>query len=239
MLPVNPQNRPHSKKEAYALQEIISSQVKIQPLSGDPVLIAAVEATYGFGGNILYCCAVLMSFPELEEVAAVFEQGEVGWNYEPGLLYFREGPVIEATLSRLKQKPDVLIIHGHGIAHPRRCGLACHIGVTFDLPTIGCSRKLLAGRYYDLPVAKGSSRPVIIDSSGVGVAYRSRENVKPIFISPGHLTDIESSLALIKRCLRGFRQPEPLRLAHVLANKFRRSSERESKKNASSCSETT
>jgi deoxyribonuclease V len=178
---------------------------------------------------MLYACGVIMTFPELREVERVFAQGPPGFPYVPGMLYFREGPVLSQTLNNLTQTPDLIIVHGHGTAHPLRCGLASHLGVVFEVPTVGCCRRLLSGRHREVPEVKGSSQPILLGSRQVGLAYRSKDNVKPIFISPGHLCDLPTALDIIKRCLRGFRQPEPLRLAHRMANKHKRRTEKKNR----------
>jgi len=196
------------------------------PLAREPRLIAAVETVYGSGGDMLYGCGVIMTFPELREVERVFGEGPPGFPYVPGLLYFREGAIVGQVLNNFAQTPDLLIIHGHGTAHPTRCGLACQVGVVFDVPTIGCSRRLLTGHHREVPETKGSSQPIMMGSRQVGVAFRSKDNVKPIFVSPGHLCDLPGALDIVKRCLRGFRQPEPLRLAHRMANKYKRRCEK-------------
>lgn len=225
MQPVFTHSWPNSKAEAHQCQEKLAGQVKLPPLTEEPSVIVAVETTYGSGGETLYCCAAVLSFPELTEVETVFSHGPADFKYEPGLLYFREGPVITQTLSKLTATPDLLMVHGHGIAHPKRCGLASSLGVVFEIPTIGCCRKLLAGHHREVPTTKGSAQPIILNDNEVGMAYRSKTNVKPMFISPGHLCDLQSAVSLTQRCMRGFRQPEPARLAHLLAHRFKRRTE--------------
>ena len=234
MQPVYTRDWPNSKAEASLYLEEVAKQVRLLPLTAEPRQIAAVETTCGTGGKTLYCCAAVMSFPELEEIECVFSHGPTGFSYEPGLLHFREGPVIAQTLAKIVATPDLLMVHGHGIAHPQRCGSASSLGVVFDIPTVGCCRKLLAGNHREVAPTKGSAQPIILDSDEVGMAYRSKDKVKPIFVSPGHLCDLASAVSLTKRCLRGFRQPEPLRLAHLMAHKYKRRSE---KKNQATPSE--
>jgi deoxyribonuclease V len=146
--------------------------------------------------------------------------------YHPGLLFYREGPVILEALGKLESDVNVLVLPSHGLAHPRRCGLACHVGLAFDRPAVGCARKILAGEYRPVELARGSFQPIRMRGQDVGVAYRSKDNVKPIFISPGHKCDLAFSRDIIVRCLRGFRFPEPLRVAHLLANKHKRNVEK-------------
>jgi deoxyribonuclease V len=192
----------------------------------EPKLIGAVDTAYGYGGEKLYASAVVMTFPDLEEVARMSQFCEVTFPYIPGLFYFREGPAIVDALAGLSVDPDVIIVHGHGIAHERSCGLATHVGLEFDIPTIGCSRRLLTGTHRPLGDAKGSSQPIIYRRKEVGKAIRSKEKVKPLYISPGNGCDLNYCVDIVTRCLRGYRLPEPLRLAHLLANKFKRYKEK-------------
>lgn len=220
---------PETRAEAYAIQEEMAARIEPGGGGGDPGLIAAVDTAHGFGGVTLYACAVAVTFPELEEVERVFYYAPLRFPYEPGLLYFREGPVITGALSLLTCAPGLIIVHGHGLAHPRQCGVASHVGLVFDRPTIGCARRLLVGKHRPVAEAKGSYQPVTIGSREVGVAYRSRAKVKPIFISSGHLCDISQARDVVVRNLRGFRLPESLRLAHLQVNKYKRCHEKSSR----------
>ncbi len=213
---------PETRAEAYAIIEEMVTRIEPGMAGEDPNLIAAVDTAHGPGGEVLYACAVVVTFPELEEVDRAFFHAPVRFPYEPGLLYFRDGPIITGALSQLISNPDLIIVQGHGQAHPLRCGVASHVGLVFDRPTIGCARRLLAGRHRPVAPAKGSYQPITIGSKEVGVAYRSRADVKPLFISAGHRCDSAQARDIVVRCLRGFRLPEPLRLAHQLVNKQKR-----------------
>ena len=213
---------PSSRPDAYAHQEEVAARVDLYGNTIAPSLIAAVDTAYGHGGEYLFAVAVVLSFPGLEEVERSHHQAPVEFLYHPGLFYYREGPVIVGALTRLQADPDLIIINGHGVAHPRRCGMACHIGVDFDKPSIGCARKLLVGRHRPVDSARGSAQPIMYREREIGLAYRSRESVKPIFISVGHKCDLAYARDIIVGCLCGFRLPEPLRLAHLLANKHKR-----------------
>lgn len=217
---------PTSRAEAYQIVGELAPKIVFRKVAPEPKTIAAVDTAYGVGGVILYAAAVVMSFPDLVELERAFYHGETSFPYVPGLFFFREGPIMVEALSRLKSPPDVIMAAGHGMAHPRHCGLASQIGYAFNTPSVGCARKLLAGEYSHLGASKGSVQPVRLDGRNVGVAYRSKESVKPIFISPGHLCDRSSAQEIVVRCLRDYRLPEPLRLAHLLANRFRQHSER-------------
>ena len=216
---------PAYRDEAMAIVEETIPRVAIQAGAPEPKLIAAVETDYGTGGEILYGGAVVTTFPEFRfvERALYFEQ--VTFPYYPGLLFFREGQIIINALAKLQTEVDLIIVSGHGLAHPSFCGAACHVGVAFDRPTIGCARRLLAGEHRPLEDIKGSAQPINLRGREVGVAYRSKDNVKPIFISPAHKCDLTFARDIIVRCLGEYRLPEPLRLAHLEANKYRRRSE--------------
>lgn len=154
----------------------------------------------------------------VEEAVHKGKTSSIRFPYIPGFLSFREIPPLLKAFKKLTVLPDVILCDGQGIAHPRRIGLASHLGVTLGKPSIGCAKNKLCGTHNTLPFEKGSWVPLIHEGSVVGVVYRSREGVKPIYISPGHLTDIPSSIALVELCLGRYRIPEPLRRAHMLSN---------------------
>ncbi len=229
---------PQTKREAELIVSELASKVEITPVLDEPRSIAAVDTAYGKNAEIVFTSAVLVSFPEIEEIERTFQYDEVRFPYLPGLFYFREGEAMIKALSKLRNEPDLIIVHGHGVAHPAGCGMASLIGLAFDKPTIGCARKLLAGQHRPVPPGKGNYQPISIQSREVGYAYRTKDDVKPIFISPGHRCDMQQARDYIVRNLRGFRQPEPLRLAHLYANKFRRHIERKGTDESASYPET-
>ncbi|MFQ5452747.1 MAG: endonuclease V [Candidatus Zixiibacteriota bacterium] len=213
---------PENKFEAIEIQKKLAEKIQIDGNYDDIKLIAAVDTAYGKNADLIFAASVLVTFPEIEEVERTFQYEPVNFPYIPGYFYFREGHVIINTLAKLKCEPDIIIVHGHGIAHPRRCGIASLIGLAFDKPSIGCARKLLTGNLRQVSPTKGSYQPIILNSKEVGIAYRSKDNVKPIFISPGYKCNLNQSKDIIVKNLRGFRLPEPLRIAHLIANKFKR-----------------
>jgi deoxyribonuclease V len=220
---------PLTKHEAIKIQKNTRPRVNLHGDDMDPGLIAAVDTAYGFGGEYLYVAVAVLSFPNLEEVERGYYKDKVTFPYSPGLFYFREGPMIVEALSRLETDPDLIIVQGHGTAHPHLCGIACHIGVDFAKPSIGCARRLLVGDHLPVGEAKGSHQPIRLRGSEVGMAYRTKDSVKPLFISPGHLCDLQFAVKIVVQCLRGFRLPEPLRVAHLLANKYKRKMEKNSR----------
>lgn len=227
---------PKNKYEAVNIQKELAGRVDLVSNNKEPSTIAAIDTAYGFGGEKLYAAVVVVSFPGFREIERTYYVDAINFPYYPGLFFFREGPVIIEALKKIKSQPDLLIVHGHGIAHPRHIGLACHLGLCFEIPTVGCARKLLAGNHRPVAENKGNSQPILLHGKEVGCAYRSKARVKPIFISPGHKCDLPFARDIIVKCLRDYRLPEPLRLAHLFANKFKRFNEKDLKKTDSELS---
>lgn len=213
---------PGGVREACRLQRQLARMVSLSANVGEPKLVGALDSASGRNGDSLYVGITLTTFPELVIVEQTRASGPIVRSYSPDLAFFHEARVIRQALHQLQATPEILIVHGHGIMHPRRCGRACHIGVEFGIPTIGCSRRHLAGSHKPLGSEKGSVQPVFLGGRTVGLAMRTREGVKPLYVSPGHFCDLTFARDLVTRCLRGFRMPEPLRLAHLYANKYKR-----------------
>ena len=187
-------------------------------------LLTAVDTAYDSDLNVLYAAAVTMKYPELTEIEKVLARADITCPYVPSLLAFREGPVILKVLSRLKTTPDMVMFAGHGRAHPLSFGMASHLGLLLNMPSIGCARKSLGGQY-DLPGNESGQYNILtVSNIECGYVYRSRTGVNPIYISPGHKCNLEDSLKIVINCLEKYRIPQPLRLAHLYANKFRRAS---------------
>ncbi|MDQ2753160.1 MAG: endonuclease V, partial [Bacteroidota bacterium] len=141
--------------------------------------------------------------------------------YIPGLLAFREVPALSKAWENLTRKPDVLVLDGHGIAHPRRMGIATHFGIALQTPTMGCAKSLLTGKYVEPGMEAGSVSDLFHKDELIGKVLRTKKNVKPVFISPGNLITMDESLELIKQCVGKYRIPEPTRLAHLFVNELR------------------
>lgn len=191
-------------------------KVRPEPLPLDEIhRVAGVDASHK---NNLACAAVVVfDFPSLEPIEQSIVDFQLSFPYIPGLLSFREAPGMLKAIERLTQLPDVLIVDGHGQAHPRRFGLACHLGVLLDLPTIGCAKSILVGRLAPLGLKSGSTAALSLEKEVLGIGLRTRTNVKPVYLSIGHRMDLISAQQIILACSRGYRLPEPIRLAHHLA----------------------
>jgi deoxyribonuclease V len=213
---------PRSEDEAVSIQNEMRPLIAMGDAPDRVELIAGVDTAFDHIANVLYAAIVLFRYPGLEECEKVSDSADACFPYIPGLHAFREGPVILKTFQRLKTKPDLIIFAGHGIAHPRFCGMAGHLGLLLETPSIGCARRRLAGQYQDPAPQKGASSPLYLENREVGRVYRSRNNVKPIYISPGYRCSLTDAVRYVTDCLQGYRVPEPLRAAHRLANRTRR-----------------
>jgi deoxyribonuclease V len=209
-----------SPARAVALQnELRGEVVSTQAIDLDAVrLVAGVDVSVK--ENRSNAAVVVMTYPGFQPVETVLAQRPTPFPYISGLLSFREGPVLEEAFEKLRTVPDVFLFDGMGIAHPRRIGIACHMGLWLGRPTIGCGKTLLCGRYENLGEEKGSAAPLVDKGETIGVALRTRTAKNPMFISPGHLADIASAAELVLRCSPKYRLPEPIRLAHNAAGQF-------------------
>jgi len=142
--------------------------------------------------------------------------------YVPGLLSFRELPLVLTAWDRLEQKPDLVMVDGHGVAHPRGLGIASHLGLALDRPTIGCAKSILVGHHDELGPARGDRQPLIYKGRTVGYALRTKDRVNPLYIACGHRVSMETAIRWVLECDRGYRLPEPTRQAHLAANAARR-----------------
>lgn len=183
---------------------------------------AGADISCGRFSKIGYAAIVVLSYPDGEILETAQATGILDFPYIPGYLSFREWPLIEKCLAKLNIPPDVLICDGHGIAHPRRAGLASHVGVLSGLITVGCAKSRLTGEYKEPGETKGSASDLILEGSKVGEVLRTRDRVKPLFISPGHRIDFRRASRLILSLCGKYRQPEPIRAAHRLVNEMRR-----------------
>lgn len=206
--------------QAIALQKQLASEI----ISDRPVDLNSVRFVAGVDvsvkDNVSQAAIVVVSFPDLKPVETALASRPTPFPYIPGLLSFREGPVLVEAFEKLKQEPDVLIFDGMGIAHPRRIGIASHMGVWLQKSTIGCGKTLLIGKYQEPAFERGSWSELVDKGQIIGAVLRTRASVKPVYISPGHLADLPTAVELVMRCTPKFRLPEPIRLAHHTAGRF-------------------
>ncbi|MFQ5579964.1 MAG: deoxyribonuclease V [Nitrospiria bacterium] len=223
-----------SPVEAVQIQHRLRPKLILNRAPKKIKMIAGIDVSFQRGSNRLYAAIVVLGldqdnskqrsmkpspFHVDEKVTASLE---VDFPYIPGLLSFREIPVVLKAWEKLKTRPDCLICDGQGIAHPRRFGLAAHLGLIVDLPTIGCGKTRLVGLYREPGPVRGAYAPLVDRGETIGRVLRSRERVKPLFISPGHMMTQERAMEVILSCQRGYRLPEPTRLAHQFVNQGRK-----------------
>lgn len=205
-----------SPAEAEAIQTRLRSRVVA---TGGPETVRYVAGLdIGLRGEMMRAAAVVLSYPTLEVVESALVEQPVTFPYVPGLLSFREAPAMLAALAELRHEPDLLVVDGQGIAHPRRLGIAAHLGLLLDRPTIGCAKSILTGRHEPVGEAVGDWSPLVDRGEVVGAALRTKARVKPVYISVGHRIGLEEAVAWILRCTRGYRLPEPTRQAHARAS---------------------
>ncbi|MET6997275.1 deoxyribonuclease V [Chitinophaga defluvii] len=207
--------------EATALQQELRSKVLIQAPDFPINTVAGADISFNKNSTTVYAGIVVLKFPELQPVAYCLVKKEVTFPYVPGYLAFREVPALLEAWKLLKVKPDVLVVDGHGIAHPRGLGIAAHFGVLTGQPAIGCAKKLLFGKYDEPGEQRGDFSPLLNKGVMIGAVLRTKPNVKPVFVSPGYKMDVPGSLSLITQCIGNYRLPEPTRLAHNAVNHFR------------------
>jgi deoxyribonuclease V len=207
-----------SYSQARELQTKLAGRVQLTPIKKDPKVIAGLDCAFSKDGTKILAVVVVLRLPEFECVEIVSAIREVNFPYIPGLLSFREAPVCIDAVEKLQTRPDVFIIDGQGIAHPRRLGLAAHLGLFFDKPTIGCAKSRLIGTYQEPHFEKGAYSPLKDEKANnnetIGAVVRTRTNVKPVFVSVGHKCLLEDAIKITLMCTVKYRLPEPTRLAH-------------------------
>ena len=172
----------------------------------------------GFKNNTALASVVILSFPDLLVVDGVVAESRVNFPYIPGYLSFREIPPLLVAFARLKTEPDLVIVDGQGIAHPRRFGLACHLGLILDKPTIGCAKSRLCGQYTEPNKEKGAYTNLLDKDEIIGTVLRTRTNVSVVYVSIGHRISLDSARMLTLACCKGYRLPETTRYAHKAAS---------------------
>lgn len=208
--------------EARALQVELAQRVDTSTPLGPRQTVAAADVSFDRGGEELYAAVVVVQAGTFELVERVGVAGPAAFPYVPGLLSFREAPALIEAFERLRTRPDVVLCDGQGIAHPRRLGIASHLGLWLDLPTVGCAKSRLCGRYDEPGPNRGDRSPLIDRGEVVGAVVRTRPRVRPLFVSPGHRCNLEGAVALVQMTLDKVRLPVPSRMAHAYVNEVRR-----------------
>jgi len=213
---------PTHVREAIARQHELRGRVRLEDDFGELRSVAGIDTAFPRvdGEPVARCAVVVLSFPELRPLTQATATAPVPFPYVPGLLALREGPVIEAALAQLPSLPDLLMFDGQGYAHPRRLGIASHLGVLLDRPSIGCAKGVLTGHYSDPGPNPGDRSPLLApDGELLGYALRTKARTRPVFVSPGHRVSPKAAVELVMACARGYRLPEPTRLADQLAGR--------------------
>lgn len=207
-----------STSEALQLQLDLAAKVsRTSGIGKDVSYVAGLDISPPDGDGMVTGAAVVLEYPSLVVTEVKVSQGKPAMPYIPGLLSFRETPVLTHALEQLEFQPDIIYIDGQGLAHPRRFGLACHIGVLTGIPTIGCAKSVLVGTHEDLSNQAGSHALMMHKGEEVGMTVRTRENIKPMYVSIGHLVDLPACVKWVLACCSGRRMPEATRLAHAAA----------------------
>lgn len=200
------------------VQEELRSLVRCEDRFGAIDLVAGADVGFEDGGKTTRAAVVVLRFPQLEMVDQAIIRQPTRFPYIPGYLSFREAPAVIEAMGRLHQQPDLLVCDGQGIAHPRRFGIACHLGVLLDLPTIGVAKSRLTGKYVEPGPSKGDQSALWDGEECIGTVLRTRDNVKPVFVSCGHRVSNRSAVAFALACTGRYRLPETTRWAHRLAS---------------------
>ena len=209
-----------STAQARELQTELARSVSTAPAASDEVrYLAGLDISPANAEGVVRGAAVVLEYPSLELVEVKTAEGKPLFPYIPGLLSFRESPVLLEALALLEANPDIIYVDGQGLAHPRRFGLACHIGLLTQTPTIGCAKSILVGSHQEVSTSAGSHSPLLHKGEVVGAAVRTRDKVRPMYISPGHLIDIDTSVQWVLASCKGRRMPEPTRKAHQAAGR--------------------
>lgn len=208
-------------KRAVAVQRRLAERVELSGL-GRARTVAGADVSYDRGDDVMHAAILVLDARTLEVLDVGQAVRRVRFPYVPGLLSFREAPALIAAARRLALAPDVLIVDGQGLAHPRGLGLACHLGLVLDCPTVGCAKTRLVGEHGPVGPRKGDAAPLRFEGRTVGTVLRTREGVKPVYVSPGHRVSVRRAAGVVLRATTRYRLPEPTRQAHLWVNRMRR-----------------
>ncbi len=215
-------------KEAVEVQkqllQMVSTEISLKEEAIS--IVAGCDVAYSRSVNRLYAIVAALSYPQLELVEVSRAISVAVFPYLPGLLVFREGLSLLQAFRQLNAEPDLVMFDGHGAAHPREMGIASHMGIILDKPTIGVAKTVLCGYYREPHKKKGSSSPLTRSGKEIGKVLRTRSSIKPVFVSVGNKIDLGTAERIVLGCCKSYRLPEPIRQAHLLANKLRLQSSR-------------
>ena len=206
-----------TRDQAKAIQCRLATLVSTKSELNSPQLIAGVDISPPTAQGIATGAAVVLSYPQFRVVEVKLAKQRIGFPYVPGLLSFREAPLILAACQKLTTSPDLVLVDGQGLAHPKRLGLASHLGLLLDVPTIGCAKSRLCGAHEPLRETASNFTELRDGDEVIGAVLRTKNKVNPLYISIGHKIDLETAIFWVLECCRGYRIPEPTRLAHLAA----------------------
>ena len=210
-----------SPKEAVQIQRRFVSQVKTTGDKKAFCTVAGIDVSYNRRDPVLHAAVVVLKLENLEMIEVAGASGTVTFPYVPGLLSFREIPIVLKAWRKLKLCPDCILCDGQGLAHPRRFGLACHLGMVLSLPSVGCAKSRLLGTFEEPGFSRGGRSPLWDHGEQVGAVVRTRDGVAPVFVSVGHKIGLERAIDLVLSTCRRYRLPEPIRQAHRSVNERR------------------
>lgn len=207
-----------SISDAIAMQHELRKHISIQPINRKIQSIGGADISFDKYTEIVHAGIIVMSYPDLVELERVSVVSSTSFPYIPGLLAFREVPALLEAWAKLKSKPDLMVLDGQGITHERNTGIATHFGLLTDIPSIGCAKSSLWGKFMEPENKILAHSPIFDKDQLMGFVLRTKKNCKPVFISPGHNISVHESLEIITACVKGYRIPEPTRKAHLLVN---------------------
>jgi len=210
-----------SIEEAKAIQLELKDKIHLQKLASKIKFVAGADVSYSKQAEMCFAVVTVFKVPELEIVEQTEASGSINFPYVPGYLTFREAPILLKAFEKLEQAPDLVLFDGQGIAHPRQMGLAAHLGLVLDLPSIGCAKKVLVGKFEQPEDIQGSYSELIHQNRVIGAVVRTRDRVKPLFVSPGLKITMDEAIEWVLRVCSKYRIPEPIRTSHIAVNHLR------------------
>lgn len=211
-----------SYERAREIQQELKNRIHLQPLNTDLELVAGADMSLSKEYETFFAGVVVMHYPDMEIVEKQTVHRKADFPYIPGLLTFREGPAVLGALEQLTVDPDLIVFDGQGLAHPRRMGLATHMGIWLGMPTVGCAKSRLVGEHEEPGEERGNWAELTDEGERIGTVLRTRTGVKPLFVSPGHLCSHEDARRIVLECATRYKMPEPTRQAHLEVGRVKR-----------------